>query len=75
VKESDDRTPNTYILRLYNPARTRQTTFLDFAFPVKNIEKTTLEENTGKKLRKRDGKWRVTLNSREIMTLKIITKS
>lgn len=75
VKESDDLTPKTYILRLYNPGKTRQTTSLNFAFPVKTIEKTTLEESNGKKLRKRDGKWRVTLNSREIMTLKIITKS
>jgi alpha-mannosidase len=74
-KESDARVENEYILRLYNPGKIRQTSILTFAFPVKSIDITTLEECGDRRLRKRDGKWKVTLKSREIVTLKVKTNS
>ncbi|RKY47121.1 MAG: hypothetical protein DRP86_08140 [Candidatus Neomarinimicrobiota bacterium] len=75
VKESDARIRNTYILRIYNPGKTRQTTFRNFAFPFKTIEKNTFDKYKDKKLKKRYGGWRIILNNREIITLEKITKS
>ncbi|MDD5583400.1 MAG: glycoside hydrolase family 38 C-terminal domain-containing protein, partial [Candidatus Marinimicrobia bacterium] len=75
LKESEARNENEYILRLYNPTKTQQTTGLRFAFPVKSIEKTTLEECGGKKIYRQKGQWYLTLKRKEIVTLKIITSS
>lgn len=74
LKESDALMENEYILRLYNPVKTRQTTTINFSFPVESVVKTNLEECEDHRLRKRDGQWRISLKSREIVTLKIKIK-
>ncbi len=74
LKESDARNKDEYILRLYNPGKVRQVALLTFAFPIESVKKTNLEECDSKRVTNINDQWKVSLNSREIMTLKIKTK-
>ena len=44
VKESDDREPNTFVVRFYNPAETTVRTLVEFFAPIAKAELVTMEE-------------------------------